>query len=372
MTLDSRKWDVTKELEKKYTVRPYEKGDEAEIVELLELVFEGWPSFDLKRSNLDYWKWKYKISTQYKNKIIVGINEKNEIVGCNHLRMNMDFLFGDKLRKICVGADSAVHPDYRKMGMFTKMDEIIDYSDIYAGISYTSNQIMKNYVTKFSNCMFPNKIYSYIKINDIENYSKHHEISFIKKTGYKGFATFKNILVPTRSEVAVRRIKIFDDGVTAFWENIRGNYKFCSVKDAEWLNYRYCDIRGGEYQLFLAEENRSVLGYCVTRVNKVNPLVPVGFIMELMCPVRQTDIADALLLEAHKAFNEQSVIDVQIWVSGGSFLEKIAKRHGYVNTRKNNFLYFDPITPNLDEKLTEISDVPVDSLNLQLGDLDLF
>jgi hypothetical protein len=286
--------------------------------------------------------------------------------------MNNDFLFGDKLRKICVGSDAAVHPDYRKMGMFTKMEEIIDYSDIYAGIAYTSNQIMKNYVTKFGNCMFPSKIHSYIKINDVEKYSKHNELSFIKKTGYKGFAFIKKLQVPKWADVAVRRIKLFDDGITEFWSKIRGNYKFCSVKDAEWLNYRYCDIRAGEYQVFLAEENSNVLGYCVTRVNKVNPLFPRGFIMELMCPVNQMDIADALLLEAHKAFNEQSVNDVQIWVASGGFLEKIAKRHGYVKTRPNKFLYFEPNTPNLDEKLLEISDAPVDSINLQLGDMDLF
>lgn len=38
------------------STRPYEKGDEVEIVSLLKRVFEYWPKFDLKHSSLDHWR----------------------------------------------------------------------------------------------------------------------------------------------------------------------------------------------------------------------------------------------------------------------------------------------------------------------------
>jgi len=41
---------------KDYIVRPYRSGDEEEIVEFLQLVFEGWPKFDLSCTPLEHWK----------------------------------------------------------------------------------------------------------------------------------------------------------------------------------------------------------------------------------------------------------------------------------------------------------------------------
>jgi hypothetical protein len=42
-----------------FVVRPYQAGDEKEIVELLRMVFDGWPHFDLNCSSVDHWKWKH-------------------------------------------------------------------------------------------------------------------------------------------------------------------------------------------------------------------------------------------------------------------------------------------------------------------------
>ena len=38
-------------------IRTYIPGDEVQIVNLLNVVFNGWPRFDVE-SSLEYWKWK--------------------------------------------------------------------------------------------------------------------------------------------------------------------------------------------------------------------------------------------------------------------------------------------------------------------------
>jgi hypothetical protein len=45
-------------LSKEAGIRSYRTGDELEIVELLEEVFDGWPKLGINSNASDYWKWK--------------------------------------------------------------------------------------------------------------------------------------------------------------------------------------------------------------------------------------------------------------------------------------------------------------------------
>jgi len=47
-------------MKKNFIVRPYCSGDEEKLVQLLQLVFNGWPRFDINCTSLDHWKWKYE------------------------------------------------------------------------------------------------------------------------------------------------------------------------------------------------------------------------------------------------------------------------------------------------------------------------
>ena len=46
-------------LELDYNIREYEPGEEEQIVSLLDIVFDEWPSFDINCSKMDFWKRKY-------------------------------------------------------------------------------------------------------------------------------------------------------------------------------------------------------------------------------------------------------------------------------------------------------------------------
>jgi len=46
--------DFDDNLKKEFTIRDYTPGDEEEIVELLQLGFNGWPRFDINSSPLEH------------------------------------------------------------------------------------------------------------------------------------------------------------------------------------------------------------------------------------------------------------------------------------------------------------------------------
>src|SRR4030043_199486 len=96
-------------LEKEYSVRPFQPGDEEGIVELLELVFDGWPRFGLLCSPLEHWKWKYLNNPLWKNQIIVGVSD-HRIISCVHypsLRIKIG-------HRVCLGTQGL---DLRKQPM---------------------------------------------------------------------------------------------------------------------------------------------------------------------------------------------------------------------------------------------------------------
>ena len=72
------------ELKDDFIVRTYQHGDEKEIVELLNMVFKGWPKLDLSCTTLEYWKWKYLHNPIRKNFITVAVSE-DKIIGCLHV-----------------------------------------------------------------------------------------------------------------------------------------------------------------------------------------------------------------------------------------------------------------------------------------------
>ena len=115
-----------------YIVRPYRLGDEEGIVELLELVFDGWPHFDLQYTPLDHWRWKHEDNPLKTNMISLGIIG-GKIISCLHTIPRM-MKIGDKVFLSWERVDGAVHPDFRRMGLFNKMSELTYESMMMNGI----------------------------------------------------------------------------------------------------------------------------------------------------------------------------------------------------------------------------------------------
>ena len=68
-----------------YHVDKYQPGDEAGIVELLQLVFNGWPKFDLSCTTLEHWEWKHLDNPLSTRMILTAVGKRDErIIGCHH------------------------------------------------------------------------------------------------------------------------------------------------------------------------------------------------------------------------------------------------------------------------------------------------
>jgi hypothetical protein len=201
-----------------YLVRLYKKGDELEIVALLEEVFNGWPKFDLDCSSVDHWRWKY-LEFDPINPVAVSLY-KDRIVACDHEQQRWAKI-NDSLEVISNGCDSAVHPDHRKKGLYTKMnklkDEVLYSYGVNVTYSVSSNPIIID-ITR-ANPQFPFSLNQYLLINNVENHNFSYNWStWLKKIGYRVLQSYNQVLggfrIHTSQDFDIIQIRNFD-----FWVN---------------------------------------------------------------------------------------------------------------------------------------------------------
>ena len=365
-------------MKKDYIIRPYRKGDEEEIVKLLELVFNGWPHFDLSCTPLDHWRWKFEENPLKKISIAVSESD-NRIIGCAHLTPQ-NIKIGSKSLLCFQAMDSAVHPDFRRMGVWNKMDEqrqeLLVKADANIHYSISGNPILWAQAMRLGSIRFPRPIIELVRIHDIKLHLKMrpNENALVKKYGYlllKALNRVRNTLTRTPSitpGLHIEDVNRFDDRIETFWEEIKDGYSFIQERDRERLNWRYCDSQGGDYVIKQAEEYGSIIGYIVMRINRYRENYPMGYIIDLLTLPERLDVADALIKEAIRYFDDLKVNIIQCCIVKDHPYEKLYQRHGLLNKRTQLFVSYLPI--QVGSEINEFKTAPANRLLYQLGDTD--
>ena len=207
-------------------VRAYKEGDEREIVPLLELVFEEWPHFDIYCASLDHWRWKFLDNPVRSKTISVGI-VKGKIVGCHHtipLRVKV----GAKVYLAALGADAAVHPDYRRLGLYNRMRDLSDEQRVKMNMEFnfsetTSPILIQQQLREGRSYLGENA--RLVRVRDIDLHLKmtKPESAFAKKVGFNLvniFKKFGNALygsVILEQDFNISRITHFGHSIDVFW-----------------------------------------------------------------------------------------------------------------------------------------------------------
>ena len=159
-----------------------------------------------------------------------------------------------------------------------------------------------------------------------------------------------------------------DDRINSFWENIRDVYNFIIEKNMDYLNWRYCDPRGGFYKILLAEDNDKVIGYIVYKVNRFREEYHRGNIMEALALPDREDAIEALVQEVITRFDLLNVNIVHAQIIKGHSYQAILKRHGFVDSRVKPYLTYRPVA--LGEELEKFVNASPERLNYQYGESD--
>ena len=369
-----------------YIIRLYRSGDEDQIVKLLAEVFEQWPRFDINCSPVDHWRWKFLDNPANKEgQANVVIDYNGEIVGVYH-----SMFFYTKIGKTRYltnkGSDVAIQAKHQGKGLYTKLSKLkretereIFGSNYYFTYSLTANPILINRKSKDPEYPFPHPLKYLVKIDDVETYFEKvvKEKNPLKKTylklavyGSKTLNKLANLFAqpPQPRGVTFREIAKFDEGIDVFYEKVKPHYNFIVEKTMTYMNWRYCDKRGGDFKVWLAEESGEVVGFLVLRINSLDPGYPVGFVIDLLALTGRDDVAECLLKLAVDYFSGRGVGVVHAQLIGGHPYERLFGRYGFLDSRMVPHLAYR--ASNLGEDLEMFTGSPASMLHYPYGEGD--
>ncbi len=101
-----------------YEFRPYKAGDEEKIVQLLNIVFKGWPRIDTDLSPVEFWRWKYLKNPVHRGYVSVGL-DGDRIISSHH-NMVLKIKIMDQIIYGGTALDFAVDPEYRGQRLSSK------------------------------------------------------------------------------------------------------------------------------------------------------------------------------------------------------------------------------------------------------------
>jgi predicted N-acetyltransferase YhbS len=343
-----------------FIFRHYRDGDETQIVPLLELVFGQWPRFDLECSKIEHWKWKMKDTPTKIVHVQVAETKDGKIIGVSQGQMKR-IKIGNEVSLVRKGAELAVHPDYRRMGVSNSIAKLrVEHTHETGAVithNLTSSPILIRRNEERSkdrhSPQFPHPINQLIKINDMEKfltyYKKRQKITWAEdlkiSIGYKLLKfhnNIKHILKSNqhKSKITINKTTLFSEEIQEFWDKIKDNYDFIVERSKDFLNWRYCDIRGGAYGKWVAKDGEEILGYLVLRVNRLDPDHSIGYIIDLLTLREREDVADVLVKKAVNHFQENKVDAIYFTVISGHPYEKILSKNGFIDSRKKPYLYY--------------------------------
>lgn len=363
-------------LEKEVEIRTFQPGEEEKIVELLKLAFDGWPKFDLRCNPLEHWRWKYQANPLMMSQIAVGVSN-HIIIGCSHSLLSR-IRIGNRVFPCSQGRDAAVHPDFRRMTIFRKLInlKIKMGKESRVQVHYcATNPILRKSLSKFY-CGFPHIVMNLFRVHDIDLHLRKQPVkyAFIYKycfhllnLGHQCRNTLR-LYRPSSFDFDIVQTTHFDERIESFWEEIKDHYNFIVERNQDYLNWRYCDPRGGDYLVKMAKTDTQILGYMVLRINKYQIDYPIGYIIDLLTLPNRLDVTNALIADSINYFDDHHINIVLCLIVKNHPHKAILENHGFITKGKSIPLFYTGYAEIKEFRQLESSSPS--SIHVAYGDLD--
>ena len=359
-------------------IRPFKISDEENIVKLLVDAFNGWPHFNIESTPLEHWKWKYNDNPK-KGRVIAIAEKDGKIIGVDH-GYYLNIKIGEEVLLSGQATDLAVDANFRGQGIMGKVSRfkkpIMEKEKVKITYGLSSHQRVLAHDLKDGRLNFPYALRHYIKINDIRRHLKilKSDNKLLKETGYNIFdkwSKLKNI-INRKNDYHLNDFKIsdimeFDNSFDIFWNDVKGEYDFIVERSNEYLNWRYCDKRGGDYRVKKAYDEDRLLGYAVTRVNRYLENYPIGYLVDLLALPGRADVTEALMMDALTYFSGLKVNAVHALAIQGHRYEELLSKNNFVKLTDYQILH-NIIDTGLD--LTQFTSAPSNRMHFVWGDSD--
>ena len=322
-------------MSKNYSIRKYQPGDENSIVELLTKAFPQWQN---QKDPMGHYLWKY-LENPFGSDVIVA-ESGDQVVGVlNNLHLTIKI--GNDLSNCVLSGDVVTHPDFRGMGIYSKLvafDDETQQGRVF-GYSETVNPfVLKHYKKTPDRTRFPHPVSYMLRINDVDLFIKTNTTrnSVINSTSFKILKVINSISngltskIKPDQNILIKQVQQFDKRIDALWDKVKDDYNFIIKRDSQYLNWRYCDPRSDNYVVTQAEYNGEILGYAILRINKSIDSSD-GFISDLLALPGRFDVVDLLIKNACEYLDKQKINSITYSAIDENPYLKISESYGFIH-----------------------------------------
>jgi GNAT superfamily N-acetyltransferase/ribosomal protein S18 acetylase RimI-like enzyme len=313
-------------------MRPYREGDEQDIRDLFELVFD-------KPLSLERWLWQYRDNGTDTFIITLAEGEGGELAGQYALRPTR-MKIGDKTRLGTLSLDTMVHPDYRRQGMFTKTAkhayQTAKQLEVPLTYGFPNQNSYHGFVHRLEWVDLCGRLPVFVRILKLENVlSKRIDSklvrSVVKFLGDISLGLFYRFrrggdLPPGHK---LTEVSSLDERVDRLWEEAAADHEILVVRDQSYLNWRFVENPTESYTIFICEQGQEVAGYVVLKCEEKFGL-RIGFIVDILVRPGARDVSTGLVSEAVKYFQENQMDLVSCLVLEHTVQAESLKRNGFV------------------------------------------
>lgn len=222
---------------KTITIRPYQSGDENQILSLFKKIFKVNENIE---NILKKWNWKYKNSPNG-FKTLVGINQSGEIIGhCGLITRGMIY-YGKEI-DVFVGADHCLDKSY---GGQTFLRRCFDYYDKKL---------------QFTVLGFSNKLATAIYAK--ESFNENFPILIFKVNIFKKrLWSIKNSKIKlSKTEIVIEETTNPEKEINDFWTNKKSELEVSSIRNWSFIKWRLLNYFEHNELFFIKKMNR-IIGY---------------------------------------------------------------------------------------------------------------
>ena len=336
-------------------------GEEsAGILELLRRAFNGGPSwFSLGATPLDHLSWK--AADRPGGALIQLIEDGERIVGFS-LDPSSRFLVNGSERSIRQSFDMALDPEFQGRGINSARsgptEDVRREANIYMSLGLGMHPTMG---PKGEEKFFENALDTLVKplsigrmiaargrrqgdgaggeshTRDVLEAQKHRLPTLLKPDRVLAAARLAwSVLRPAKrlpghAPWRIRTIDHFDESADEFWSQAARAFDFIRVRDRAYLNWRYCDPRGGPFTVRVAELDGALLGYAALRADEHGAVLG-----DLLVLPDRDDVAEALIADAITLAKERRSPFLRCWMPRSHPYRRLLTDFGFVQ-------YQDPV-----------------------------
>ena len=369
---------IAAELPPDWSPRFYRDGDEHGIYAVLAASFERWPKAEIAVDPVEHLRWKLSSHLDLPRHHVVAELD-GQIVGTQAILV-LPIKVNGRVLLASQGVDFAVHPQYRKKGVRSRMNSFsipdLESLDLHYTLESGHPAMLRvQQRNEVEARPFANRIEALVHpLRPLFSKSgrslrrSDSPISLAHGVALSAIASVgrlrRAVALPQAAAWTVRTVDRFEERFDRFWKEASAPFAFIVERSQAYLNWRYADPRAGAFTILVANEAERVLGYIVLQCSYGE-----GFIADLLVLPGRLDIAASLLRSALVRFREAGVSTVEYWSPRHHPYRAVVRGAGFLCKRQSLSIW--AMARQRSKERLALVDDPRAAIHVGIGDTDM-